>query len=226
MSAGDPEPTDPSVAFGILTQEAAKFRAWAATYDDIGTNGERETEYEDWGHAHIAVDDALKAAPLSTWPSAVVDDLLYLLARDNECERTVYLIAQYPEALLWIAEVVSDRGEWEAKWQVADRLGHAGIALERCGVALTRLANDPHEYVRRRTLKTLVRLGAPDAETYALKSWAESGETRTWARMAALAALKQIGSAHYVALLAHAFSDSDELLADYARRLESGNANL
>lgn len=162
MSAGDPKLTDPSVAFGILTQEAAKFRAWAGPDADKVGNGEWQTDYEDWGYAHIAIEDALKAAPLPLWPPAVIDDLLYLLAHDNECEETVDLIAKHPEALLWIAEVACDRGEPDARWQIADRLGNSRSELERRTALLQRYMKDSDKYVRVRAQSAVDRLNGED----------------------------------------------------------------
>lgn len=158
MSADDQTPTDPSVAFGVLTQEAARFRAWAATDDAANRYGEWETDYEDWGYAHIAVEDALKAAPLPIWPPTVVDDLLYLLARDNEDEVIVDLLAEFPEALLWIAEIACDRGENDAKWQIADRLGNSRSDWERRVALLQRYLSDSDKYVRIRAQSAVDRL--------------------------------------------------------------------
>ena len=84
------------------------------------------------------------------------------------------------------------------------------------------MADDEHEYVRRRALQSLLRIDSPSVEKFALASWHRPDEAQQWARMNALYCLQGIGSSQLPALLAEAEKDARPYLREYASRILRG----
>ena len=88
--------------------------------------------------------------------------VLYAIACDNEYQ---YLADEvhlhHPATLIALARAALSRGEPDAKWQLADELGHLLDAGGAANQLLLILARDEHEYVRRRALGALARVGSP-----------------------------------------------------------------
>jgi hypothetical protein len=92
--------------------------------------------------------------------------------------------------------------------------------VEACLLAFAR---DGDEYVRRRALESLARLGSAHTERVALDEWDRPHEHQQWARMNALWALHKVGSAALHRLLEDAERDPREHLSGFARRLRAGD---
>jgi hypothetical protein len=70
--------------------EVDRFRVWA-----LGTpkdHGEWEEDYEDWPAIYEAFERFADERPVAQWRSGEWCDVLYAIARDNECE----VIVDYP----------------------------------------------------------------------------------------------------------------------------------
>ena len=87
---------------------------------------------------------------------------------------------------------------------------------------LLALAGDEDEYVRRRALSSLARLGSAAVEELALAAWSKQDAAQEWARMNVLWSLHRIGSPLLARLLVEAETDERPYLSDYARRLREG----
>lgn len=130
-----------------LQVELQRFRLWARTRnaeDAVHAAPEWECDYPHWQDLYAAVGLTLDAAP----ELAEFDDLLFALARDNEDEVILDMIADHPEFALELAHRALGYQERDARWQMAEVLGR--IPGEKSEALLAKFLGDADEYVRRR----------------------------------------------------------------------------
>ncbi len=216
-------PVDPIRTQELLT-EVERFKSWAASYPIGERGGEWECDYEDWNRLYAAVLGFVDRKPFPLWSAEELTAVLYALARDNEMEHLSRQMAERGgDLLLDLSEASVRVGEAEARWQLATQLEHAGANSARQDQVLLKLARDENEYVRRRSLHVLARLGSPMTEELALEAWSRPDESQQWARMMALWALHRIGSAQLDRLLAEAERDERPYLSGYAAKVRIGD---
>jgi hypothetical protein len=87
---------------GELLLEIEKFRNWAKTLDK--SFGEWETEYLHWDRIYHFVNKLIEDIPVEKWSSDLLNEFLYILARDNECEIIIDTLIENPTRLLSIAK--------------------------------------------------------------------------------------------------------------------------
>lgn len=197
-----------------LMAEVSRFRAWADAYPDAGRYGEWECDYESWPSLYEAVLQFVAGRPFESWSESELRAVLYAIARDNEMQHLAREVRERHQALVPpLARAALRMGEPDARWQLAIELGSLGIGGEEL---LLELARDEHEYVRRRALESLARIGSPTVEELALVTWHRPDENQEHARMMALHCLEQVGSAQLEALLADAERDGRQYLRGFA----------
>jgi hypothetical protein len=113
---------------------------------------------------------------------------------------------------------VTTAGSWPNSWANS-------VADSEEEQLLLRLAQDEHEYVRRRALGALVRLGSSTVEKLALEAWHRPDPDQQWARRAALWSLHRVGSPQLGPLLVEAEQDPQEYLRVFAERLRRGEVD-
>lgn len=199
------------------------FRSWAAAYPAAERRGEWECGYEDWGTLYEAVLTFVNQRPFPSWSGDELSAVLYAVARDNEIGHLSRKIREHGDGLLLnLTEAGVRVGEADAKWQLAAQLGHAVEDAPRRDQLLQTLAQDGHEYVRRRALESLARTESPATEQVALEAWSRADESQQWARMMALWALHHIRSSRLEPLLAEAERDERPYLSEYAAKVRRG----
>jgi hypothetical protein len=209
-----------------LMTEVGRFRTWASNHFPGPRSGEWECDYSHWDDLYAAVLSHVAASPPEAWSDEELQAVLYALARDNESEHLAEEIClRHPATLVALANAALVRGEPDARWQLAEQLGHLGHAGDEAERLLLSLASDEAEYVRRRALGALVRVGSPAVERLALDAWHRQDEHQEWARMMALDCLHRIGSPHRERLRAEAEQDERQHLRDFARRIPQGRGN-
>jgi hypothetical protein len=172
----------------IFRNEIKRFRDWASRVRHH--SAEWELEYPDWLRFEAAVFSFLNETDSAKWEVQDWHDLLYAVARDNECENFIERISEDQSLLKKFAFEAMKSDERDAKWPVVERLGQ----LRDLGFAeplLLHFVNDADEYVRRRSLMALSILGSKETERLAILAW-ETG--RLYPRIGALHALSKIGS--------------------------------
>lgn len=169
----------------IFRNEIKRFRDWASRVRHH--SAEWELEYPDWPCFEAAVFSFLNETDSAKWEAQDWHDLLYAVARDNECETIIERISEDQSLLRKFALEAMKSDESDAKWQVAESLGRLGD-LEFAEPILLLFADDSDEYVRRRSLTAL---GSKETERLAILAW-ETG--RLYPRIGALHALSKIGS--------------------------------
>jgi len=214
--------------------EVGRFRTWAGS-DPPATrsqerplhhaDGEWECDYPHWPELYAAVIEHVAARPPDAWSDEQRQAVLYALARDNEDEHLGEEIRiHHPTTLIALAKAALLGGEYDARWQLADQLGHLDHHLGDVEGLLLAFARDEDEYVRRRALKSLARIDSPSAERFALEAWHRPDEHQEWARMMVLDCLHRIRSPHLEHLLAEAERDERQHLRDFAKRLRQGQS--
>jgi hypothetical protein len=150
--------------------EVGRFRTWAdATFPDYRF-GEWECGYEGWGSLYGAVLEFVAAHPFKSWSPEEVRAVLYTIARDNEMQHLAGEVRhQHPDLLAPLTRASIEIGERDDRWQLAEELGQLGRAGGEEERLLLRLVQDEHEYVRRRALGALARLGSSTVERLAQK---------------------------------------------------------
>lgn len=207
-----------------LAAEVGRFRAWETSYPIPGRSGEWECEYEFWPALYNAVCEFVDAIPFKSWSEAELRDVLYSIARDNECQYLATTVRElHPEVIVLLARASLRLGERDDRWQLAVELGNLSAIADAEQLLLT-MAQDEHEYVRRRALQSLVQIGSPSVEQLALAAWHQPDECQEWSRMNALFCLKKIASPNLEPLVSEAENDSRPHLRAYAERIRQGES--
>src|SRR5262249_13501751 len=151
--------------------------------------------------------------PFESWLADEWQAVLYAIARDNEMQHLAREVRrQHPDLLLPLARAALRLGERDDRWQLAVELGSAGSGGEQ---VLLEMARDEHEYVRRRALESLAKVGSPAVEELALAAWHRPEEDQEHARMMVLHCLDHIGSPMLEPLLAEAERDGRQYLRGF-----------
>jgi hypothetical protein len=203
-----------------LRSEVNRFRGWAVSVQNAERTGEWETWYEHWNELYTAFHSFISTTSTAHWSDQDWADVIYALARDNEAEHLAEMLASDPDLLLAVSRRVLQSDEPDAKWQIAEQLSRRGHSEVGEAILLT-LADNDHEYVSRRALMALGRIGSLQTEVLAIRAW-ETGQL--YQRMAALYALKDVRSPLLDRYLDLAQSDGRDYLADNVRKIrESGS---
>jgi hypothetical protein len=210
----------------LLLSEIERFRSWADSCSLTPHEqrlGEWECGYGHWDDIYDAVLGFVAARPFDSWSADEVQAVLYAVARDNEMEHLVEeLRCRHPELLVVLARRSIDNGEMNARWQLADQMGYLKHVDADVEAVLVALAHDREEYVRRRALAALARLGSLATEALALEAWSRQDDQQEYTRMQILWSLHKVGSRHLEPLLAEAERDERGYLRAFARKVRRG----
>jgi len=214
----------PAAAEALLA-EAEAFRAWQARRypgkapREIG--GEWETAYPRMDQACRAFSRVLEEMEPAAASEALLREMDYLLARDNEAEWIAGALTEYPDWFLTLCRYSVRAGDEEARWQLAAYLPDCpGPGREEL---LLRLVEDPAEYVCRRALLSLPKLCPGQVEKYARLFWERScypERLLEYQRMAALTALWEAGSPALPEYLERAMEAGGQYLRQCAEGLK------
>jgi HEAT repeats len=205
-----------------LIYEAQKFRNWAdRTYPaGVTRHGEWECEYDDWGSLYSAYVSHLGRYDPQDWKTEDLDLLLYVLARDNENQTLQAELEKRSAHLIEMAKLALSRScDYEARWQIADALGNLKGSL--VDPLLELFFSDEHEYVRRRALLSLGRIGSLKTEELVPNAWQTGDE---YQRMSALASLNSMNSPLLPMYLKLAEQDGRQYLLREALRIRAERA--
>ena len=202
----------------LLHQEVTKFRDWVSSVEYLSSeilNTEYGYCYSEWWSLCIIILSFLTPSVNKDWSTQDVDDILYVIGWDNECEYLIDKIEENSDVLIKLADLALNSAEDDAKWQLADRLGN--LLNEPAESLLLKFINDKNEYVRRRSLIALGRMKSPHAEALAEKSWETGNE---YQRIAALWVLYDLSSNKLVAYLQNAMQDGRHLVLTNAHQIQ------
>lgn len=202
-----------------LAREICRFKSWAAETAGEPRSGEWECGYAHWPAFYDALSRFIATVETENLSPTAVSELLYGLARDNECEHVGALLADRPELLLAVAKAALEAAEPDAKWQLCARLAKVDDSRrDDAEQLLLVFVRDDDEYVSRRALLALSQLQSPQVEALAERAWAT---THQYQRIAALWALHAVASPALGDYLARARQDGREYLVQNAETLEA-----
>jgi hypothetical protein len=200
-----------------LKDEITRFRLWESKLPAARRVGLWEIDYPGWGALSAALAAFIQATEPARWDQATVADLLYIIARDHEAEYLVAFLENHPAGLLSLVQTAADRGEPDAKWQLADALGRMAACKTRAAELLLVLVDDDHEYVSRRALLALAYLGSPHVPRLCARAWATGHEYQRIAALHAIHAASPQELPKYVEL---AMADGRPNVVQNARALQ------
>ena len=213
-----------------LLEQAIKFHQWQeATYPDktaeeIG--GEWEVDYPYWNDIYSAFGHVLTQMDAETADSVLLDEMVYLIARDNEAEGFIQETTSHPQWFERLCRRAAASNESEAKWQFAAYLSECPCSQEVKDMILD-FAKDPNEYVSRRALLAMPALRPDCVEQFAPLFWERncySLELQEYQRIAVLVSLDAIHSGLLPQYLEQAKQDGRRYLLEHAERIEGGLA--
>ena len=200
-----------------LHRETNKFKAWAKIYPGV-KSGEWECDYGNWDEYYEACIHLIKNKAPKSLTELEKTDLIYAIARDNEQEHLIDKVSENETLLFSLCEASFELSENDAKWQFASRLGEVQNDVRYAEKLLLKLINDADEYVSRRALLALSRLGSSQTEKYCIKAW---GTNHEYQRIAVLSCLKTIESKMLSEYLDKAYKDGRKYLVAKARKIET-----
>jgi hypothetical protein len=203
---------------GDLINEVNKFRQWAEKYPENSRYGEWECDYDDWTAIYGAFSLFISNRDVSSLSQAEIDDLIYIIARDNEIEYLIKVLASRPDWIEALLSQVIHCNEPDAKWQFAVILGQDVLDKRISEPTLLILVEDENEYVSRRSLQALGNLKSNFVEALCERAWNSGDE---YQRIMALWVLKEISSSQLSAYLALAKKDGRNYLLHNAAEIEN-----
>ena len=213
-----------------LLEQAIKFHQWQeATYpgktsEELG--GEWEVDYPYWNDTYSAFCHVLTQMDAETADSVLLDEMVYLIARDNEAEGFIQETTSHPQWFERLCRRAAASNESEAKWQFAAYLSECPCSQEVKDMILD-FAKDPNEYVSRRALLAMPALRPDCVEQFAPLFWERncySLELQEYQRIAVLVSLDAIHSVMLPQYLEQAKQDGRSYLLEHAKRIEGGLA--
>ena len=213
-----------------LLEQAIKFHQWQeATYpgktsEELG--GEWEVDYPYWNDTYSDFCHVLTQMDAETADSVLLDEMVYLIARDNEAEGFIQETTSHPQWFECLCRRAAASNESEAKWQFAAYLPECSCSQEVRDIILD-FAKDPNEYVSRRALLAMPALRPDCVEQFAPLFWERncySLELQEYQRIAVLVSLDAIHSGLLPQYLEQAKQDGRRYLLEHAKRIEGGLA--
>ncbi len=202
-----------------LFHEIKNFRLWAEESPEKRF-GEWECDYQEWSEIYDAIPNFLESGRIDNLNTGDLEELLYIISADNECEIIAAKIAEHPKQLIFLARFALNSDLINAKWQLADVLGNVEVHKAEEEQLLFLFANDEDEYVSRRALGALGRIGSSRLVEFVELAWATNHE---YQRIMALSALRKVKSPELEKYLALADSDGREYVVKCAERIRSGD---
>ncbi|MSQ53331.1 MAG: hypothetical protein EXR28_15775 [Betaproteobacteria bacterium] len=132
----------------------------------------------------------IEASPVQAAGPQPIEQVLYVVARDNTEQWMVQKLIDHPRWLHAVAKASLEFEDSEARWQLAVALGASPDKIE-AEQLLLRFNVDSDEYVSRMALLALANIESAHAEKLSVKAWKTNDE---YQRIAALWAIWRIKS--------------------------------
>jgi hypothetical protein len=137
--------------FTKVDEQVDAFWRWSKSEEQVM---EWETNYPNWSLLITLTDTLFETTRYTEWDRRTINNLLYIIARDNECETIIDKLSERTDSYLFLAEEALRYSDDQARWQFA----HYLIKVERKSEAINLIhefAEDYVEYVRRRAIRAL-----------------------------------------------------------------------
>ena len=202
----------------LLNTEIEKFKRWALSFPIESRSGEWECDYENWKELYSAFNDFILSTTPEDASGTDIENLIYVIARDNEMEDLILEIEARPEWFKTILPNVLESSEPDAKWQFAVALGKGVLPNQEAEPALLKLVYDKNEYVSRMALKSLGKIGSTKTEALCKRAWQTNHE---YQRIMVLWVLKEIRSENLANYIDLAMKDGREHVVSNANEIRT-----
>ena len=157
----------------MLNDKVRKFRKWAEKNYPDKTEDNDNGQWcfcSEFDEMYSAAVDVIEKCPASEADESVTDDLLYAIARDNECECIIQIAEKHNEWFSLLCRKCLDSPYTNAKWQFAKELGKYD-GDDDLKQLIYRFLSTGDEYTERMALQSLADIDPKQAEKYAVRSW-------------------------------------------------------
>lgn len=114
--------------------------------------------------------NVIQKCPVSSATDQIIDDLLYAIARDNECENIVQVLEDYNDWFSLLCRNSLKTSYTNAKWQFAKNLkDYKGDDILKN--LIFEFLSTGDEYTERLALQSLAYIYPEQAEKYAIEFW-------------------------------------------------------
>ncbi len=128
------------------------FWKWSKT---VKQTYEWETNYPDWSLLITLVFTLIETTNYTEWDQKTINNLLYIIARDNECETIIEKLTERTNNYLYLAEEALKYSDNDTRWQFAHYLIKIEDRETDVRELLYKFANDYVEYVRSRAIEAI-----------------------------------------------------------------------
>lgn len=139
-------------------------------WSERNDNGEWEYNLDEFDDMCKVIFEIIETTSCDEATDQMFDDILFGIARDNECSRIIELLLKYPEWYSCLCRKVFDTDYINAKWQFAESLKGYNGKVDIKDFIFDFLEVDD-EYTQRMALKSLAYIYPERAEEYAIDFW-------------------------------------------------------
>lgn len=219
-----------------LNHEVGKFKKWISqnfsvkqitegTIDDAG--------YPEWNEVEDLLQRIFGEIDIKNLNDLHVRDIIYMIARNWDIgiilnwlseDSKFSQIGMKEEQFLIIAEQGVNSPEWDARYQIAGLLYRVSSINKAKAIELSlKYYEDKAEFVRRKALSSLFKLGYSKMHDLLEKSWLNNEE---YERMLCLDLWREISTEKYNLYLNESLTDGKAALREYAESLSKGIVKL
>jgi hypothetical protein len=135
-----------------IDEQVDDFWKWSKSEKQVQ---EWETFYTQWTLIYTLISKLIETTEYKDWNRKTLNNLLYIIGRDNECEEIIDLLTSKPSIFYNLAEEALNYNDSDTRWQFAHYLGDITQEEPRARELLIKYSEDKFEYVRRRALAVL-----------------------------------------------------------------------
>lgn len=181
-----------------LHKSVEAFKAFQKRYypqiTEENDNGEWEIGLTQWDEMNSAYLKMIESGKPEAITDELLDDMLYVIARDNECSNLLIETLNYPDWFEPLCRRSIHTDYYNAKWQFAEQLGEYKGEND-IKELLFSFIESGDEYTERMALWSMCRHFPKKAEEYAVKFWERNiYSADEYQKIMALSVLHQIKS--------------------------------
>ncbi|MCD9024957.1 HEAT repeat domain-containing protein [Cohnella silvisoli] len=196
-----------------IDEQIDEFWQWSKNQKQIY---EWEACYPEWGLINTLLERLVHSIDFTVWDQKTINNILFLIARDNECEVLIETLSQNPACLIYFAKEGLMYQDDSVRWQFAHYLTKIADEYPEVEDIILKYSNDHVEYVRRRALLALSYIKSKYVEEKAIEAWNSNME---YQKNAALEALYQVKSPQLEKYLKLGLNDSFEHVRENSERI-------
>lgn len=138
--------------FTKVDEQVDDFWRWSKSEEQAM---EWETHYPNWSLLITLTDTLFETTSYTEWDRRTINNLLYIIARDNECETIIDKLSERTDNYLSLAAEALRYSDDQARWQFAHYLIKVEERKLEAINLIHKFAVDYVEYVRRRAIGAL-----------------------------------------------------------------------